>query len=153
MFQNVQPFSAGMLPGNPTEARQLVPRVDVVEAQEEIIYIFEVPGIEINSVNVEIGNGTLQVDGQLETGLPQGNLNYLYQERSPSKKYGRLLSIPPEVDHENVKANVKNGLLMVHFPKKNTGKRLPVNPQEQQELQQGQVKKQRKKYTVNDPKH
>ncbi len=153
MSEHMQPFPPGLATNTPMEGMQMVPRVDVVEVPGEIIYIFEVPGVELNSVNVEIGHGSLLIDGQVETGLPTNDLNYLYQERSLSKKYSRLLSIPPEVDHENAAANVKSGLLMVRFPKKNTGRRLSVNLQEQPKGQEEKVKPKRKKHTVNHPEH
>jgi HSP20 family molecular chaperone IbpA len=135
MFQNMQPFSPGLQSSNPVDGSQIAPRVDVMESAEEIIYIFEVPGVELNTVNVEIGNSNLVVDAQVEMGLATGDLNYLYQERPMCKRYSRLLSIPPEVNHEEAKANVKNGILMVSFPKNNTGRRLSVDSQEQQVLQ------------------
>jgi HSP20 family protein len=132
-------FSPGFQPGLPFEGIQQVPKLDVVETQGEVIYILEVPGVELNTVNVEIGNGTLQIDARVEMGLETEELNYLYRERPFYKRYSRMLSVPLEVDRENAAASVKNGLLMVRFPKKAKGRRLQVNqaqPQQQQSQQQ-----------------
>ncbi len=150
MYQQLQSFSSAFPANNPIEEMQTVPRVDVLDSPGEIIYIFEVPGMEINTVNVEIENGNLMISGQVETGLPDGELNYLYQERPMLKKYGRLLSIPPEVEQEKAMANIRNGLLLVHFPKKNAGKKLPVSLQEK--ALRPDAKKKTKK-TVNQPEH
>ena len=152
MFQHMQPFSSGLQTGNPAEGVQLTPRVDVMESAEEIIYIFEVPGVELNTVNVEIGNSNLTIDAQVETGLTEADFNYLYQERPLCKKYSRLLSIPPEVDQEQAVANVKNGLLMVRFPKNNSDRRLSVGVQEKQESPK-KPGRQPKKHAAAQTKH
>lgn len=141
MHQQLQPFSPGFqagFPVHPYEGPQQFPKLDVVETPGEVIYILEVPGVELNTVNVQIVNGALKVDARAEMGLEVQELNYLYRERPFNNRYTRMLSIPPEVDQENASANVKNGLLMVHFPKKVTGRRLQVNQQQQQQQGQGQ---------------
>jgi HSP20 family protein len=97
---------------------QLIPRVDVVEAPEEIIYIFEIPGVETDRISIEIKNGSLLINAEVDTGPPDKNIKYLYQERPRQKQYVRLLSIPPEVEQDKAGANTKNGLLTIHFPKK-----------------------------------
>jgi len=134
MYQQPQPFSAGFpasLPFNPYAGEQHLPKVDVVETPGEIIYIMEVPGADLNSVDVQIVNGSLKVEARAETGLQAQELNYLYRERPFTKRYARVLIIPLEADQEKAFANVKNGLLTVHFPKKNVGRRVQLNQQQQ----------------------
>ena len=141
MYQHIQPFPPGLQLGSPFEGIQQIPKLDVVETQEELIYILEVPGGELDSVNVELGKGTQQIDAKVEMGLETEELNYLYRERPFYKRYTRMLSVPREVDSEKAAANVKNGLLMIRFPKMVTGRRLEVNEQQQQQ-QQGQYQQQ-----------
>ena len=131
MYRQMEAFSPGFQSSSPFKGTEIFPKVDVAETMEEVIYILEIPGVEQNTVNVEISNGTLQVNGQIETGLETSELNYLYQERPVNQKYSRLLFIPPQVDSEKAQANIKNGILMVRFPKKMTGRRLQVNPLEE----------------------
>jgi len=138
----IQTFPSGFGVGIPLEGIQQAPRMDVVETPGEIIYILEVPGAELNAVNVEIGNGTLQIDARVEVGLETEELYYLYRERPFNKRYTRILPIPPEVDTENAAASVKNGLLMIRFPKKVTGRRLQVNQQQPRQQQQPQQQQQ-----------
>jgi len=129
---DVQGMSSGLQMGTSFEGMQFFPKVDVVETQNEVIYIFDVPGVEQNAVNVEIAENSLYVNGQINLGLGIDGLNYLYRERPNYQRYSRNLTIPKDVDSEQAAADVKNGLLMVRFPKKLTGRRLPVNEQQQQ---------------------
>lgn len=131
MYQQIQSFSPGLVVVDPYVGIQQIPRLDVAETPGELVYILEVPGAEIDSFDVEMGDGTLQIDAKVEMGLEAEGLSYLYRERPFYKRYTRMLSVPREVDHEKAAANVKNGLLMIHFPKKVTGRRLEVNRQQQ----------------------
>ena len=141
--RQMQVFPPNFQGGGPVEVTEFLPRVDVAETAEEVIYIIEIPGAEQNTINVEISNGTLHVEGQIEIGMEASQLNYLYQERPAYQKYSRLLFIPSQVDGEKAQANIKNGILMIRFPKKTTGRRLQVNPLEdspqQEQLQAKQT--------------
>ncbi|PKM79148.1 MAG: hypothetical protein CVU88_07285 [Firmicutes bacterium HGW-Firmicutes-13] len=103
------------------------PPVDIMETTSEIIYIFEIPGADQNAVNVEIRQSSLFVEGQTELGIENEGVKFLYRERRSGIRYSRLLSVPQEVDQEQAAASIRNGLLMVRFPKRTTGRRLNVN--------------------------
>jgi HSP20 family molecular chaperone IbpA len=109
----------------------ILPRVDIVETPGEIICIFEVPGVEPETLNLEIEGDTLYLQGPIDMRLMETEqLKYVYRERPD--KYSRILTLPREVDTEQAVADAKNGLVLVRFPKKVTGKRLEVNQQQQQ---------------------
>ncbi len=141
MYYQVQsPFTGA---GNPLENFHLIPRVDILESTGEVVYIFEMPGIEEQSVHVEVRDGMLSVGGEIVLGLEKETLNIVYQERENIRRYNRFVSLPLEANSEQAAANVKNGLLTIRFPKK-IGRRLPVNnqPQQQQQHQQQQQQQQ-----------
>lgn len=143
MYQYTQSFSPGIYGFFPNTlvadplSRQgnfgggIQPRVDIVETQGEIICIFEVPGVEHDAINVEIEGDTLHLEGPVDMGLMEtGQLKYVNRERPD--KYSRILVLPRGIDTERAVADAKNGLVLVRFPKKITGKRLEVNQQQQQ---------------------
>ncbi len=133
-YPQALPFSTGLQPFSPPGTQQYTPRVDILETALELIFLFEMPGVEHNTVNVEIKENFLSVEGNINMEaleLQNEEYRYLYRERDNRSSYSRLLSVPPEVDHEQAAASVKNGLLMVRFPRKTTGRRLSVNPQQQ----------------------
>jgi HSP20 family molecular chaperone IbpA len=138
MYYQVQnPFPG---PGNPLENLHLVPRVDILESTDEVVYVFEMPGIEEKSVHVEVKDGMLYVGGDIVLGLEKETLNIVYQERENIRRYNRFVSLPSEANTGQATANVKNGMLTIRFPKK-IGRRLPVNHHQQQFSQQYTVQK------------
>lgn len=137
MYYQVQNFPPGAA-GNPVENLHLVPKVDVLESSNEVVYIFEMPGVEEKSVHVEVKDNMLYVGGDIILGLEKEALNIIYQERENIRRYSRLVSLPLEADSEQAAADVKNGMLTIRFPKK-IGRRLPVNQHEQQFSQQYKV--------------
>ncbi len=114
----------GMVPGMEGQ----IPPLDVVETKGEVIYIIDVPGSDSNLINVEIKNDTLMVEGKIDFGLgaPE-DIHYLYRERYRNYGYKRVMLIPPEVQKEQVQANVRNGILTVRFPKTHESRRINVN--------------------------
>ena len=135
MYYQVPTISPG-IQGNPVEKVHLIPKVDVVESLDEVIYIFEMPGVEEKSVNVEVKDNMLFVGGDIVVGVENEVFNILYTERENVKTYSRFLTLPLDVDTEHAGANVKNGLLTIRFPKKKIGRRLPINQQQPQHFQQ-----------------
>lgn len=110
--------------------------LDIIETRSEIIYVFELPGADINQVNVEIRDNTLYIEGSVELDLGTEEYSYLYRERISGKRFGRLAALPGEVDLEKAAAQAKNGLLLVRFPKKETGRKLNVHQQARFNLEQ-----------------
>lgn len=131
MYYQVQPGNAG----NPAENFHLVPKIDVLESSDEVIYLFEMPGVEEQSVNVEVKDGMLYVGGDAVSGVENESYNILYQERESIRKYRRVVSLPLEADSEQAAAIVKNGMLTVRFPRKKGGRRLPINQPQQYSAQ------------------
>lgn len=127
--------SPGILPGVDIQA----PQVDVLDTGNEILYIFEVPGVDSGRLNVEVRDSNLFIEGQADMEVKTDGLNYLYRERNPAVKYSRLISIPQDVNSDQASANVKNGLLIVRFPRISNSRKLNVNqqPQAQYIQQQG----------------
>ncbi|RQD78728.1 MAG: Hsp20/alpha crystallin family protein [Candidatus Syntrophonatronum acetioxidans] len=108
------------------------PQVDILDTGNEVLYIFEVPGVDSGKINVEVRDNTLFMEGPANLELGTDGLNYLYRERSPATKYSRIISIPQEVNSEEASANVKNGLLIVRFPRKSNSRKVSVNQQPQE---------------------
>lgn len=99
---------------------QIFPRLDIYETQTEIVYIYDMPGVNPEQLEVEFSRTELVVNAAIEAATP-GNeeFSYRYQER-PKGKYYRVVSLPNDVDTQKATANFRNGLLVVHFPKGNS---------------------------------
>jgi len=90
------------------------PRVDIVEAENELTLYADVPGLRPEDVNIRYENGRLEIHGKCP---PRGeNLNYLLNEYGVGDFY-RAFSISDEFDASKITASCKQGVLTVRLPK------------------------------------
>ncbi len=101
--------------------RPWVPPVDIKETENELIFIADVPGVEMKDIDVRMENGTLTIHGErkFEKGTNEGGWHRL--ERSYGT-FERVFTVPETVDAEHVKADYKAGTLMITLPKKEVAK-------------------------------
>lgn len=104
-------------PGAYTPAYSVLPRVDILDTEAHVIYLFELPGAEPDKLSLEISPSEVALNAPMETTARFERAAFLYQER-PKGTYARLLTPPPNVDLDNVSADYRYGLLEVRFPKK-----------------------------------
>ncbi|MCL6448338.1 MAG: Hsp20/alpha crystallin family protein [Armatimonadetes bacterium] len=102
---------------HPAANQGVLPRVDIVDADGHIVYLFELPGADPDKIDLEVSPGELTVRAPLETAEKYAKASFLYQER-PKGTFFRLLTPPANVDLENISADYRHGLLEVRFPKK-----------------------------------
>ncbi|MCL6560620.1 MAG: Hsp20/alpha crystallin family protein [Firmicutes bacterium] len=93
-----------------------IPRVDIIDTGDEIIYLMDVAGADPDNLVLEISPAEVAIIGPLSQKIPQGAL--IYAER-PRGSYTRILALPREADSERASADFTNGVLIVRFPKKN----------------------------------
>jgi HSP20 family protein len=101
--------------------RPWVPPVDIKETENELVFIADVPGIEMKDIDVRMENGTLTVRGErkFERGTEEGGWHRL--ERSYGT-FERVFTVPDTVDTDHGKADYKNGTLTITLPKKEVAK-------------------------------
>ena len=91
-----------------------IPKVDVIEEEgKTITYLFELPGINPESLSVNIENNNLNVNAYVEN---EQKIKYLHRERT-NARFNREISIPVDIVGEEVSANYQDGILKVKFPK------------------------------------
>ena len=94
------------------------PTVDVCERSNEIVIFAEMPGVDRSDVQVAWNEGVLIISG-LKRQRPSGRgvATYLCVERAYGH-FRREISVKVPIDHKNAKAELKNGLLKIHLPKR-----------------------------------
>ncbi len=100
-----------------TEGAELIaPVLDLYEEKDDIVVKAEIPGIDKDNIEVNLGDHTLTIKGEKKKEEETKEENYYRSERS----YGaflRTIELPKDVHADKVKATFKNGVLEVRLPK------------------------------------
>ena len=102
--------------GDEPANRMLVPAMDVVESEDELVLTAELPGIAKEQVKITVEDGVLTLSGEKKFERDQKNKDYHVVER----RYGtfhRQVTLPSQVDATKVSANFADGVLIIHVPK------------------------------------
>lgn len=95
----------------------LKPTLDLSATDAEYTLSIEVPGVDEKDVKLEIVNDTLTIRGEKKQEKEEKEKNFYRMERSYGA-FQRVLSLPEDVDQENVTAKFKKGVLTIKMPRK-----------------------------------
>lgn len=102
-------------PANQAEQRALVPRVDVLEDEQGITLLADLPGVPREQLEIKVDGETLSIEGVVAAATP-ANLQPAYVEmRVP--RYRRSFTLSRELDPSRIEANLKDGVLNLRIPK------------------------------------
>jgi HSP20 family protein len=95
------------------------PRVDILETEDELTLFCEMPGVRPADLDLKFENGELTLYGKVQP-RPQGAAHLLHE-------YGigdfyRVFDIHEEIEVDRLNAELKQGVLIVHLPRKETVK-------------------------------
>jgi HSP20 family protein len=99
-----------------TKTSAWVPRVDVFEANGDIVIHAEIPGVEKKDIKLTLDNGDLLIEGERQSEEKVEEKDYYRLERMAGSFYRRL-PLPAEVKPEQIKAAYKDGVLEIRVPK------------------------------------
>ena len=88
---------------------------DVVETDKAIEVSIELPGMEMNDIEVTVNDDMLTVKGEKKIERQEEKKGYYLSERSYGAIY-RTIPLPPGVDGEKAQASFKNGVLTIKLP-------------------------------------
>jgi HSP20 family protein len=101
------------------------PRVEVDDSENEVKIVAELPGMDQKDIDISFTDGVLTIQGEKKS---ETN-GTLYTERWHGQ-FQRSLPLGPDVDPDQVKAEMKNGILTVTARKRPEAqrqvKRIPV---------------------------
>jgi HSP20 family protein len=109
-------FMNGLLEGNGRTAQSWVPALDVWETEDELVYAFDLPGIQEDAITVEFEDGALTVSAERkrEETVDQDRF-YRYERRYGS--FSRTIGLPQGVTEDGITAKSANGVLEIHVRK------------------------------------
>jgi HSP20 family protein len=97
-------------------AQRWVPAVDIWETENEIVYAFDLPGIDQEKISVEVENDALTLSAERERTQQESRDTFFRFER----RYGtfaRTVGLPQGVSEESIDASYTDGVLEIRVPK------------------------------------
>jgi HSP20 family protein len=101
------------------QSLMFTPRVDILESEDELLLLADLPGVKVEDVDIRFENGELQLHGRCAA--RQEGADYLLAEYDVGDFF-RAFTITEEVDADKIAAELKNGVLTVHLPKSEKAK-------------------------------
>src|SRR5579872_2443221 len=89
-----------------TKARKVyVPAVDILETDQALLLVSEMPGVDESGVDVTIEKNVLTIRGTVSDHVPEGYA--LTYEEYGVGDYERAFTLPNEIDRDGVQAAIK----------------------------------------------
>jgi HSP20 family protein len=109
------------------EGRTYVPNVDIYETKDGMWLWADMPGVDEQSISVQLDDGVLTIEGQVDLKAYE-NVTPLYTEYNVGN-YVRRFSLSSDVDSERIVARMQNGVLALELPKAERAKprRIPIS--------------------------
>ena len=96
--------------------RTYLPNVDIVERENEILILADMPGVLPGDVDIHFERGELTLYGKVPPRQAADKTNYLLREYGIGD-FSRSFTIGEGVDDSKIEAELRGGVLTVHLPK------------------------------------
>jgi HSP20 family protein len=107
------------------ERADWIPAADVYEDEREYLLALDLPGINREGLDVSLDDGRLVIRGD------RAAVEGLHARRAerPQGRFVRTFSLPDAVDRGAISADYKDGVLLLHLPKRDErqGRRLKID--------------------------
>lgn len=102
-----------------------LPRVDIIDRDDEIVLRAEMPGVEKKDLDVSLTDNTVTIKGRTYQEQREEQGNYYRSEMSRGA-FARTVTLPGDVEGAKAKATFKDGVLELSLPKTETSKRRSI---------------------------
>jgi HSP20 family protein len=96
------------------------PNVDIIETENELTVLADMPGASADRIDVNFEEGTLAIHARVEPRQP-ADLLYVVQEYGVGDYY-RTFRVSEAVDAGKITAEYTDGVLVLHLPKAEASK-------------------------------
>ncbi len=100
-----------------SESMGWTPACDIYEDGDEVMVRAELAGVDPKDVDIRFENGVLTLKGERKLEKEEKRENYHRVELSYGT-FTRSFALPGTVDAEKIRAEAKNGVLVIHLQKK-----------------------------------
>lgn len=102
-----------------------VPRVDIIDRDNEIVLRAEVPGVDKKDLDVSVTDNTVTIKGSTSHEEKEEKGEYYRYEMSRGA-FARTVTLPSGVDSSKTKATFDKGILELTMPKTEPSKRRSI---------------------------
>ena len=108
---------AGNTPPSAIRQSEWMPRVDLLEHENEFVLVADLPGIKQEDINVSVQDNVLTLEGKRTLAHAENRQGtYQYRERT-SGTFCRRFLLSTAVSADKITATYRNGVLEVYLPK------------------------------------
>jgi HSP20 family protein len=111
-----QGFTGGVAPRRFMRTGEQYPLMNIIDSNDEIVLIAELPGVKKEDVHLSVDNGLLTLSGERKmTATPEG-VEWLRNEIRTGT-FSRVVELPRQVRIDRISAELSNGILRIVLPK------------------------------------
>ncbi len=96
------------------------PNVDILESENELTLVMDVPGVERDSLDIDFAEGVLTVQARVAPRYA-ANQRFLLREYGIGSFY-RSFQVGEQIDVDGISAEYADGVLRIHLPKAEAAK-------------------------------
>jgi len=104
-----------------TRGSNVFPALNVYQDSDNLYVTAELPGIDVNDIEINVEGDTLHIKGQRKLPETDNKVRYHRRERG-SGQFSRTIQLPFPVNTEKVSAEMKLGILTISLPKADEAK-------------------------------
>jgi len=112
--RNGHSFPTAFLPGR---AARAYPLMNVSEDANALYVAALAPGLDPAAVQLTVQDNRLTITGEKRRLAAEVQPEAFHRSERAAGKFVRTITLPVEVNHEQVQADYKHGLLLITFPK------------------------------------
>jgi HSP20 family protein len=105
---------ASTLEEAPARTVTVTPRVDVVETEQEVLVLADMPGVKPGDVDVRFEKGELTIHGVRAAAHAEKESQ---QREYEATNYFRAFGVAESIAADQISAELRSGVLTVHLPK------------------------------------
>lgn len=101
--------------GSGLSRRAAFPPINVFQTDDEYAIVAELPGVNKDNIDIKLENRRLSIQGHIDSDNDE-NFKPVYKEYNVGH-FSRDFTLSSEIDTENIKASVADGVLTLVLPK------------------------------------
>ena len=110
-------FRAGSSDESSVVTSQWIPRVDIKEEADPFVIYADIPGVEVDDIEVQMDKGMLTIKGERHAENRTESETFSRVERRHGS-FHRRFALPDSADPDGITASGRNGVLEIVIPKR-----------------------------------